>query len=161
MTTDTFHDMNCSVARSLAEIGERWSLLIVREAIMGSTRFDEFQARLGIARNILTSRLVSLTEAGVLVRTVTAENARIHTYTLTDKGWDLYPVIAAIMHWGDRWIAPEAGPPIVLVDRATGQSLPRVTLRRATGEPVRREDIAIKPGKGADARTRARLGRKT
>jgi DNA-binding HxlR family transcriptional regulator len=78
--------VNCSIAAALGEIGERWSLLILREAVMGSTRFDEFQANLGIARNILTGRLASLVKHGVLTRQVSPENARIHHYRLTQKG---------------------------------------------------------------------------
>lgn len=157
MNPTDFSDMNCSVARALGEIGERWSLLIVREAIMGSTRFDEFHQRLGIARNILTARLVTLVAAAVLERTASEQNARIPVYKLTEKGWDLYPVVAALMHWGDRWIELGAGPPVVLVDRASGKPLPRVMLRRDRGQAIPLTDIAIRPGAGATARTKARL----
>ncbi len=158
MTPTDFGDMNCSVARALGEVGERWSLLIVREAIMGSTRFDEFHQRLGVARNILTRRLETLVAAGVLQRLASEHNARIFIYQLTEKGWDLYPVVAALMHWGDRWIDAGAGPPVVLVDRKTGEPIPRVTLRTERGQAIARADIAIRPGAGATQRTRARLG---
>jgi DNA-binding HxlR family transcriptional regulator len=145
------------VARALGQIGERWSLLIVREAIMGSARFDEFHSRLGVARNILTARLTTLVEAGVLQRTQSTESARIFDYTLTDKGWDLLPVVAALMHWGDVWIEPEAGPPIVLIDRRSGRPVPRVTLRDENGTLIDREGIVIRAGRGATPRTRKRL----
>jgi DNA-binding HxlR family transcriptional regulator len=152
-----FKDMNCSVARALDEVGERWSLLIIREAIMGSTRFDEFHERLGVARNILADRLASLTQSGILTRTISPGDARIHHYALTEKGRDLLPVIAAMMHWGDRWMSAAAGPPVVLVDRKTRAAIPRVTLRRAKGGELGWDDIAIEAGRGAAAPTRARL----
>jgi DNA-binding HxlR family transcriptional regulator len=152
-----FAQMNCSVARALGEVGERWSLLIIREAMMGSTRFDQFQTRLGVARNILTERLKSLVVAGVLARRKSKENARIFTYTLTEKGSDLLPVIAALMGWGDRWISFETGPPVLLVDRETFEPLLPVALRRTNGQAIAVCDIAIKAGAGADSKTKARL----
>lgn len=157
MSSEIFAKMNCSVARALSEVGERWSLLIVREAFLGSTRFEQFHSRLGVARNILTARLEVLTEAGIFDRIVTSTNARIYDYQLTDKGRDLLSVIAAIMHWGDKWANPDVGPPIVLVDIKTGQPVPQVLLRRSKGEPIPAHDISIKAGRGATPRTRARL----
>jgi DNA-binding HxlR family transcriptional regulator len=154
-----FEEMNCSVARALAEVGERWSLLIVREAIMGSRRFDEFHTRLGIARNILTDRLTSLVAAGVLAKTPSIENLRIYDYVLTEKGRDLLGVVAALMHWGDRWLDKEAGPPMVLLDRKSAQALPRVTLAKKSGQPVGLDDLVIAAGPGATERTRNRLSR--
>jgi DNA-binding HxlR family transcriptional regulator len=152
-----FNEMNCSVARALSEVGERWSLLIVREAIMGSRRFDEFHQRLGIARNILADRLTTLVTQGVLSKTPSAENLRILDYVLTEKGRDLFGVVAALMHWGDRWLDNDEGPPVVLLDRKNAQPLPRVTAVRKSGRPVALEEVMIAAGPGATERTRMRL----
>jgi DNA-binding HxlR family transcriptional regulator len=147
--------MNCSIARALAEVGERWSLLIVREAIMGSTRFEEFQARLGIARNILSDRLATLVRAGVLSRTLTGPRSRIASYLLTEKGESLLPVVAALLQWGDRWLDDGKGPPVLLTEAATG--LPLRAVVQARGRDVSMRDLRIEAGSGADARTAKRL----
>jgi DNA-binding HxlR family transcriptional regulator len=149
--------INCSIARALGEVGERWSLLIVREAVMGSTRFDEFHGRLGVARNILNDRLSGLVRAGVMTRTPSPDNARIHHYRLTQKGLELLPALAALMQWGDRWIHADIGPPIVLVDRRTGQPVKNIGLEGPSGEPLGRADIEILPGPGATPLMRERL----
>jgi DNA-binding HxlR family transcriptional regulator len=141
--------VNCSIAKSLAVIGERWSLLIIREAVMGSTRFDEFQARLGIARNILNARLLALVKGGILDKQISTENARISHYRLTDKGRDLLPVLVSIMQWGDRWIHKDIGAPIVLLDRKSRKELTTLGLSTQKGKPVLFEDMVITAGPGA------------
>jgi DNA-binding HxlR family transcriptional regulator len=150
--------INCSIARALGEVGERWSLLIIREAIMGSTRFDEFHERLGVARNILNDRLSTLASHGVFTRTPSAENARIFHYRLTPKGLELLPVLAALMHWGDRWIHTDIGPPIVLVDKTTRKPIRKVEISNHKGEPLTRDAIEITAGPGATEVMRKRLG---
>jgi DNA-binding HxlR family transcriptional regulator len=152
-----FAEMNCSVARALGEVGERWSLLIVREAIMGATRFEAFHAALGIARNILTDRLNTLVAAGILEKTASRESARIFDYRLTEKGWDLYAVVAALMHWGDRWLSQEIGAPVIIIDRRTGEPVSRVTFRRGDPEDIPPSELLITPGPGANERTRWRF----
>jgi DNA-binding HxlR family transcriptional regulator len=150
--------MNCSIARALAEVGERWSLLIVREAIMGSTRFEEFQGRLNIARNILSARLASLVGAGILSRTPTRPAARTYDYRLTRKGEDLFPVVVALLQWGDRWLDEGAGPPVVLLEASTGGPLKAVvTSYDQDVRSIALSDLGIAPGRGADARTLKRL----
>jgi DNA-binding HxlR family transcriptional regulator len=153
----TSHTVNCSIARALAEVGERWSLLIVREAIMGSTRFDEFTERLGVARNILNDRLATLVQNGVMTRTPSADNARIHHYRLTQKGLELLPVLAALMHWGDHWIHAGIGPPVVLIDVAARKPIQKVLVLGHNGKPLGRADIEITAGPGATAVMRKRL----
>jgi DNA-binding HxlR family transcriptional regulator len=123
MQRKSFSGMNCSVARALDEVGEWWSLLIVRECTQGTERFDEFQNQLGIARNILTARLERLTELGILERFPLEDRANTDGYRLTQKGEELYPVLVALMQWGDRWLAPNGKPPTRLVDDASGSSL--------------------------------------
>src|SRR3954451_4902391 len=103
MQRTSFEDMNCSVAQCLEVVGEWWSLLSVRDAFLGVRRFDDFQARLGISRNILTQRLTTLVDHGVLERALYQYNAPRSAYGLTDKGRDLWPVLTAIRQWGDLW----------------------------------------------------------
>src|SRR5512140_1885367 len=109
MRRTSFADMNCSVARTLEVIGEWWSMLVVREAFNGVRRFDDFQARLGIARNVLATRLQSLVEHGILDRRLYQERPERYEYRLTEKGRELYPVLISMMRWGDRWECPEGG----------------------------------------------------
>ena len=111
--------MNCSVAQCLEVIGEWWSMLIVRDAFLGVSRFDDFQARLGISRNILNQRLAHLVEAGVLQKVPYQERPPRYDYKLTKKGRDLWPVLTAMRQWGDHYAAPD-GPPLELVHRTCG-----------------------------------------
>lgn len=109
----TYDRENCSAARTLEIVGERWSLLIIRNAMFaGSTRFTEFQRRLGIAPNILSSRLDRFVAAGLMQTQPLPGDHETREYVLTDKGLDLQPVIIALTAWGDRWAAPQ-GPPII------------------------------------------------
>ncbi|WDZ83319.1 winged helix-turn-helix transcriptional regulator [Micromonospora cathayae] len=101
----------CSIARALDVIGERWTLLIVRDALLGITRFDGFLRSLGISRNILADRLNTLVGAGVLDRVPYQDRPLRHEYHLTDRGRELVPVVLALMQWGDRHLAGSAGPP--------------------------------------------------
>lgn len=151
------NEVNCSIAAALGEVGERWSLLILREAIMGSTRFDEFQANLGVARNILSDRLASLVRHGVLRRDPSPGNARIHHYRLTAKGRDLLPVLVALMQWGDRWLHAEIGAPVLLSDRVTHRGISQIAVATAEGVPLAAGDILILPGPGATAVMRHRF----
>ena len=106
--------MNCSVARTLEVIGEWWTMLVVREAFNGVRRFDEFQGRLGIARNVLATRLQGLVGHGILERRLYQERPERFEYRLTDKGRDLYPVLISLMRWGDKYTVGESGPPVLL-----------------------------------------------
>jgi len=102
---------NCSVARSVAVIGDRWTLLILRDLFLGVRRFEAFEKRLGISRSIIADRLKKLTDEGVLRREAYQDNPVRHEYRLTDKGLALHPVMMAIVHWGDVHYAGAAGPP--------------------------------------------------
>jgi DNA-binding HxlR family transcriptional regulator len=120
MRWDSVKTMNCSVARTLSVIGERWTMLLLREAFLGRHRFDEFQQGTGIARNILSSRLRDLVRDGILDRVRSdGDNGRIE-YRLTKKGLDLYPILVAMMRWGDTWLSDESGPPMTLIHRSCG-----------------------------------------
>ena len=106
-------DQHCSVARSLAVVGDRWTLMIVRDLFLGASRFDTLQRQLGISRTILTDRLGLLEKEGVVRKLAYQDKPVRYKYLLTEKGLDLYPVIIGLMHWGDKHYAGEAGPPII------------------------------------------------
>ena len=110
----------CSIARSLEVVGERWTILVLREVFLGVRRFDEIQNDLGIARNVLTSRLEKLVGEGVLEKRRYSERPPRFEYVLTEKGLDLWPVVVSLMQWGDRHEAPPEGPPVVLTHRDCG-----------------------------------------
>ncbi len=113
-------DMTCSVARALSVVGDRWTLLILRESFLRTRRFEDFQAHLGTTRHRLADRLAKLVEHGILERVRYQERPERFEYRLTEKGRDLYPVIVSLVAWGDRWMAGAEGPPIELVHRGCG-----------------------------------------
>ena len=140
--------MHCSVARTVDIIGEWWTPLIIRDAIHGMRRFEEFQRSTGIARNILSARLERLVEAGVMERRRYAEHPPRDEYHLTEQGRELFPIIAALMAWGDRWTAGEAGPPVIL-DHHCGHAADVTVACGHCGEALRLEDVRPRPGPGA------------
>jgi DNA-binding HxlR family transcriptional regulator len=158
MQRKSFEGMNCSIARSLEEVGEWWSLMIVRECLQGSRRFDEFQERLGIARNILTARLERLIEVGVMERYECGERANTFGYRLTPKGEELYPVIVALSQWGDRWLPHEA--PVKMVDNESGLPIEEIAVKNAYGRKLSYKDVRMEAGPGATERTHAMLARR-
>lgn len=139
--------MHCSVAQCLEVVGEWWTLLIVRDAFLGVTRFDEFQERLGISRNVLGQRLARLTAAGVLTKVPYSEHPPRFDYRLTERGRDLWPVINAMRQWGDRHAAPE-GPPLRLIHEGCGQISEPQLVCSACGEPIGAREVKAIPGPG-------------
>jgi DNA-binding HxlR family transcriptional regulator len=137
----------CSVARTLELVGERWTLLIVRDAFLGRRRFEEFQRSLGVARNILAVRLERLVEAGVLRRERYSEHPPRDEYRLTDKGLDLWPVIFELIQWGDRHEAPD-GPPVLLRHRDCGGSIDLRRRCESCGAEVGAREVQALPGPG-------------
>jgi DNA-binding HxlR family transcriptional regulator len=148
MQRTSFETMNCSVAQCLEVVGEWWSMLIIRDAFLGIRRFDDFQSRLGISRNILTTRLASLVEAGVLRKVPYQDHPPRHEYRLTERGHDLWPVLTAMREWGDRWAAP-AGAPLEVVHDACGEVLGVVPICGHCGDPVDFRSGHVRPGPGA------------
>jgi len=143
---------NCSVARSLAVVGERWTMLILREAFLGQRRFDDFQRNTGIARNILAARLRALVKHGIFQRARANGGGHIE-YRLTDKGLDLYPVLVSLMRWGDQWLAGKDGPPLFLIHRGCGRTTrPAIVCTHCGGPLVAREMLAVPRAKLASAR---------
>jgi DNA-binding HxlR family transcriptional regulator len=154
MPRTDFARMRCPVARAMAILGERWTLLILREAFCGTTRFDGFERNLGIAPNILSARLRALVRHGLLARE--PEGGR-HAYRLTERGRDAFPLYLAIRDWGARHLSGPEGPPTLMVDRATGVAVRAPDPRRADGTPFRPEDVRILPGPGANEAIRRRF----
>jgi DNA-binding HxlR family transcriptional regulator len=141
--------MHCSVARTVDVIGEWWTPLIVRDAFYGRRRFEDFQRSLGLARNVLAARLERLVETGIMERVRYQEHPPRDEYVLTEKGRDLFPVIAALLAWGDKWTAGPAGPPLLLIHEPCGQpGTLRATCDRC-GEPMGLDSIRPTPGPGA------------
>lgn len=146
---------NCTIARSLEQVGEWWTLMIVRECMAGKTRFDEIQSGLGIARNILTNRLAQMVDADILERYPLEDRANTDGYRLTKKGEELYPVLVALMQWGNRWLTADGKAPIALVDNETGQPIEAMVVRTGNGRPLSFKDVRYKPGPAATQTTKA------
>ncbi|HEY5336033.1 MAG TPA: helix-turn-helix domain-containing protein [Mycobacteriales bacterium] len=147
MERKSFADMHCSVAQCLEVVGEWWSMLILRDVFLGVTRFDQFQERLGISRNILNQRLGRLVDEGVLEKVSYSEHPPRYDYRLTDKGRDLWPVLTAMRQWGDQYAAPD-GPPLEVIHRGCGQVSQAVLTCSACGDPMTVRDARAVPGPG-------------
>ena len=154
MQRKSFTGMNCSVARALDQVGQWWTLLIVRECTQGSRRFEEFQSNLGIARNILATRLDSMVESGILERYPIEDRANTDGYRLTPKGEDLYPVLVALLQWGDRWMAVDGKPPLTLVEDRSGDPIEPISVHGKRGQPLSFHEVRFVAGPGATERTR-------
>ena len=139
---------DCTIARTLSVVGDRWTLLILRDAFLGMRRFDDFQRDLGITRHRLADRLAKLVKHGVLRRERYLTRPARYEYRLTEKGVDLYGVIVTVADWGDKHMAGKKGPPVERVHRACGHA---TRLRLACdhcGEPVSARDMTARPGPG-------------
>ena len=136
----TPHHMNCSIAHTLDVVGDPWTLLIVRDALFGVNRFDDFRRSLDIPRATLSSRLDTLVEHGVMERRQYQDRPERHEYVLTEKGRDLRHVMVSMLQWGDEWSAlPE--PPVTLIDADTGDDIEPVYVDRRSGRPL--EDLKV------------------
>jgi DNA-binding HxlR family transcriptional regulator len=155
MRRKSFGNMQCPIARSLERVGEWWSILILRDASLGLSRFDEFQESLGIAPNILTRRLKALVEAGLLERRRYSERPPRDEYVLTEAGRDFRPVLWALLAWGNKHFAPE-GASVVVVDSKTGVEATPVLVDGNSGRPLIAPAFRSAAGPAADARTRRR-----
>lgn len=143
----SFSGMHCSVAQCLEVVGEWWSLLIVRDAFLGVSRFDDFQQRLGISRNVLNQRLTHLVQHKVLEKVPYSEHPPRHGYRLTDKGRDLWPVLTTMRQWGDRYAAPE-GPPLELIHQQCGHVSQALLICSECGEQIGAGNVKAVPGPG-------------
>ncbi|KAB1080853.1 winged helix-turn-helix transcriptional regulator [Methylobacterium soli] len=159
MQRTSFGQMPCPVARSLERIGEWWSILILRDAFYGLTRFDQFEQSLGIAPNMLTRRLKALCEAGLLERRPYQDRPPRYEYLLTEKGRDFRPVLWTLFAWGNRHLAPE-GESVTLVDPESGLPIDPVVVNRHTGRPLA-EGVRVVAGPAACESLRRRFERRT
>jgi DNA-binding HxlR family transcriptional regulator len=144
----TYDRENCSAARALEIVGERWSLLIIRNAMFGGlTRFTEFQRTLGVAPNILINRLDRFVYAGLMQTRPFASDRETHEYVLTPKGLDLQPVIIALTAWGDRWEAPQ-GPPVLYEHDRCGGAIRQLLNCEDCGAALAPDEVVARPGPG-------------
>lgn len=155
MQRKSFGHMQCPIARSLERVGEWWSILILRDAFQGLTRFDQFQKSLDIAPNILTRRLNALVTSGLLERRRYSERPVRYEYVLTERGRDFRPVLLSLLTWGNKHFAPE-GPSVIVIDTKTGKPVDAVLIDRASGEPIVAPRFRSAPGPAADEHTRRR-----
>jgi DNA-binding HxlR family transcriptional regulator len=142
-------EMACSLARTLDVAGEWWTPLIVRDVWIGRTRFDEIQHNLGLSRKVLAGRLDTLVREGILERRPYRERPLRHEYVLTEKGNDLMGALLALLAWGDRWTADDAGPPMHLRHKRCGELIAPNVSCSSCGEPLRGDEVRLEPGPGA------------
>jgi DNA-binding HxlR family transcriptional regulator len=155
MQRKSFEGMRCPIARSLERVGEWWSMLILRDAFNGLTRFDEFQRHLGIAPNMLARRLATLVDSGLLERRRYSERPPRDEYVLTERGRDFHDVLLALLSFGNRHFAPE-GESVVIVDSVTGVRADPVLVDRRSGRPLATSDFKLAAGPGATRATSTR-----
>ena len=148
MLRSDYAGQNCSAARALELIGERWTLLVIRDVLSGARRFDQMQRSLGIARNVLASRLERLVDEGILERRPYSHAPPRHEYFLTDKGLDLWPVLVALISWGDKHAAP-TGAPTVIEHKGCGGHMNDRRICERCGEHLEVRDARAVPGPGA------------
>lgn len=144
MRWEDLGDQPCSLSRTLSVVGDRWTLLVLRECFMGVRRFDEFEKRMGITRHVLAERLKRLTEHGVLVKSAYQQRPVREEYRLTDKGHDLYPAVLALVNWGDRHMSDDIGQPIRHVHKTCGHEVHGVMVCSACGEPLQARDMSLR-----------------
>jgi DNA-binding HxlR family transcriptional regulator len=148
MLGKTYDSEVCSAARALELVGERWTLLIVRNALFaGATRYSDFQKSLGLATNILKTRLDGLVDAGIMERRQYSQNPDLYEYLLTEKGRELVPVIVTLSEWGDRWSAPD-GPPILYSHTVCGGAIAQRTVCANCGQVHDPAEVQARPGPG-------------
>jgi DNA-binding HxlR family transcriptional regulator len=155
MLGSDYNDQVCSVARSLEVIGERWTLLIMRDVFLGRNRFDALVESLGVTRTVLTKRLGHLVTEGVLVKRAYQERPERFEYLPTAKGRELYPIIALLTMWGDRHYPDPAGPPRLLLHRGCGGALTARFLCDRCGRALEPDDVESQPGPALTAATAA------
>ena len=149
MTIKAFADLNCSIARPLAVLGERWALLVLRDLFLGLRRFDEIQESLGVASNVLSQRLATLVEEGIVERRRYSEHPERFEYLLTEKGRELQPVLLALLRWGDRHTAGPEGPALEPTHDDCGKGFQMVPTCSECGGELDSRHIHARPGPGA------------
>jgi DNA-binding HxlR family transcriptional regulator len=154
-----FTNTNCGVGQALEAVGDWWSLMIVRDAFLGMRRFGDFAKSLGIAKNILTTRLDHLVEHGIFEKVDVGSEGPHFEYHLTKKGDALLSVLTALREWSDEWVFGRGHEPILILDRRTGKRVPKMRVRSSDGRPLSRRDLHAVPGPGASKETIRRFRR--
>ena len=142
--TNRYDNLDCSVARTLEHIGERWTFMVLRDALYGIRRFDDFQASLGIARNILTKRLTKLVDAGILRKEAYQEHPPRYEYRLTEKGRDLVPILTSLLAWGDKW-ETDNEPPVRLIHTTCGSVMHTRSVCSVCGDEINAFNLRLDP----------------
>ena len=156
MAIQAFADLNCSIARPLSFLGERWSILVLRDLFLGRRRFDEIQESLGVATNVLSQRLATLVDEGIVERRPYSEHPERFEYRLTEKGLDLQPVLLALLRWGDRYTTGAEGTPLETVHDDCGKPFHMVPTCSECGGVVEPANVTSRPGPGANEAQRRR-----
>jgi DNA-binding HxlR family transcriptional regulator len=146
-----YPDQNCSMAAALELIGERWTLLVIRDVLAGNRRFEQMQRSLGVARNVLSARLQRLVDEDILERRPYSERPQRHEYFLTQKGLDLWPVLVALIGWGDRHLAGPDGPPMLILHKGCGGRVNDRRICERCDKPLEVREARAVPGPGARA----------
>ena len=151
MSRTSFQDFNCSLARAADILGDKWTLVILRDAFYGFRRFGQFQDRLGVAKTVLSDRLTKLVESGLMERS--EREGRAVDYRLTEMGRDLFPTLVALTQWGDQWIHGEDGAPVDIVHRESGALASPIKVVDSSGQALDAATTTFKPGPGANEQT--------
>jgi DNA-binding HxlR family transcriptional regulator len=149
MRWNELSEENCSMARTVSVIGDRWTLLILRDCFLRVRRFEDFQERLGITRPILANRLKKLVDEFVLVKVPYQQRPLRYEYRLTQKGLDLFPIVMAIVHWGDVYMADKKGRPLLHTHNLCGKDFDPVMVCSECGDPLSPRQVYVHPGPGA------------
>lgn len=150
MSRTDFEQFHCPVAQAAAVLSDPWTMLVLREAFSGTTRFSDFEKYLDIPKNTLTERLEHLVDHQVMEKEPLPPRGRRFAYRLTPRGKDLLTVVTAMRDWSNRWVYGPGNEPVVMVHRATGKRVPPVRIRDASGERMTPSELVPKPGPGAD-----------
>ncbi len=143
MKRKNLEEDDCPIARSLSEIGEWWSLLILRDAFLGKRRFGEFEKSLGLAKNILTSRLQKLVSHGILEIAPASDGSAYQEYVLTQKGKDLFPILVSLRQWGERYLFGSQGTNQILVDEINQKPIRKIEVRSHDGRELKPKDVKL------------------
>lgn len=150
MLRNDYDGQLCSIAKSLELIGERWTLLVIRDVFNGKRRFDELQESLGIARNVLSSRLQRLVDEDILEKRAYRERPTRYEYFLAERGLDLWPVLVTMLKWGDKHLA-DGGPPLIVLHEECGGEVTNHLTCEKCGQPLTARDAMVRPGPGVQA----------
>jgi DNA-binding HxlR family transcriptional regulator len=154
VSRSSLKDIDCSIARSLSILGEWWTLLILRNVFHGMRTFDALQAHLEMSSSVLSTRLRQLTDAGILQKRKSGTDGRSYEYKLTERGFDLYPVLVALMQWGEKWASNGRGLRVELVEKATGEPISGSVVVSKDGRSLTPWDVRVIAGPGADEKIR-------